>query len=696
MYDVRGKSGETDSQGRMQQAVEEWSNSAQKDKVSRLSQKIKENTDLKINAEDAKPVSREIYSSSKREKMMAGRASSPAAVKSREDDSEKVSGKHIDPKKIRLNIEKDEELEDEEVMFPVKKRQDSNVQSDESDDIQADQRDYLKSLKVRFSFAIFLTLILIAAAVFASYASSLFTADIVAFVYIMLNLILLLGVGLLNFSSSFKGIASLFTFKPDADSIVSLSFYSALIGNIYTLCSFLMSSELPTFASVSAVYSSCAAAVISFNLLAKIFYVSRVCNNLKLLDTIDTAYAAYTLSDDVAERVIPTFDGTPSIVCLAKTDSLTDFLEKSYRPSPPDNAAKAFAPISLALALIAAIVFALTKDTSSAVTAFCSICSISSPLLFELGVSVPFYKSSKRLVKHGCLVTGCEDVDTFGSADAIVADGSFIFPGKGTKIIGVKTFHKEKIEDAVLYATSIAAAGKSPLTSAFLDIFADVGIGRKLLKKVDRIVFEDNRGLYAVIEDNDVLLGNRQLMHKHMVDTPSRDYEMRYTINGRDVTYLAVNGQVRAIFIVMYGIDDETGDQLCKLDKNGVRVLIETSDPNITPELLEQKCGLDSDDIDVLESREIRILEDNRVRGPVEAGIAVKNMAGYAESINACVKLKGTFWANTVLQIVLAVLGMLFAAVVEYFGHTITAAFVLAYQFICAIPVLLISLLRRS
>jgi len=71
-------------------------------------------------------------------------------------------------------------------------------------------------------------------------------------------------------------------------------------------------------------------------------------------------------------------------------------------------------------------------------------------------------------------------------------------------------------------------------------------------------------------------------------------------------------------------------------------------------------------------------------------------MAGYSESINACVKLKGTFWANTLLQIALAVLGMLFAVILEYFGNTVTAAFVLTYQFICAVPVLLISLLRRS
>ncbi|MEG6572254.1 hypothetical protein V6C21_07035 [[Clostridium] cellulosi] len=690
MYDVHDKSGETNSQGRMQQAVEEWSNSAQREKVSRLSQKIKENTNKKINSEDTKPASREIYSSSERERMMAGRTSNTAANELHKDNPKDVNAKK------RFSIELNEETEDEEITFPIKKQQDPNIQSDELDEIQADQDDFLKSLKVRFSFSIVLTLFLIAATVFAAYAPSFFTMDIVAYGYIILNLILLLAVGLLSFSASVKGIASLFTFKPDADSIISLSFYAALIGNIYSLCDFVMSSQLPTVASVSAVYSSCAAAGISFNLLAKIFYVSRVRNNLKLLKTIDTAYAAYPVSDDVAERVIPTFDGTPSIISLAKTDSLTDFLEKSYEPSPSDIAAKAFAPISLAVALITTIVFALTKDVSSAVIAFCSICSISSPLMFEFGVSVPFYKACKRLAKHNCLLTGCKDVATFGGADAIVADGSFIFPGKGTKIIGVKTFHKEKIEEAVLYATSIAEAGKSPLASAFLDIFADVGIGRKLLKKVDRIVFEDNKGLYAVIDDNDVLLGNRQLMHKHMVDTPSRDYEMRYTINGRDVTYLAINGQVRAIFIVMYGIDDETGYQLCKLGSNGVRVLIETSDPNITPELLEQKCGLNSDDVTVLESREMRLLEDNRVYGPVEAGIAVKDMAGYSESINACVKLKGTFWANTLLQIALAVLGMLFAVILEYFGNTVTAAFVLTYQFICAVPVLLISLLRRS
>ncbi|HEX2938215.1 MAG TPA: hypothetical protein VHO66_04775 [Ruminiclostridium sp.] len=661
MYDVQGKpTGEKNGHGRMQQAVEEWTKSAQEDKISRLSKEIKSNIDA------------------------GGEINSEVKTDTEDIDKTRVFSKC--------------EFINDNFTSPLPKDNEAKTvkPGDELDDVKADQEDYLKKLIVRFTISIFIALILVGISVVPNSLPSYINAGRFPIAYISLNLILLLITGIINFSTSFKGIVQLFTFRPDSDSIVSLSFYGALIGILYSLYSYTFLSMPPAGVSTTAIYASCAALGISFNLLGKVFYVARVKNNLGLLEKIETAYSAVSVKEDDADLLMPAFDGTASIVKIKKTDSLTGFIDKSYEASPSDRTSRVYAPLTLAAALVSTGLYALLRDAGGAVTVFCALCSISSPLLFELGVSIPFYRTCKRLVNHGSILTGCADVMKFGGADAIAADGSFIFSEKGTKIIGIKTFHKAKIEESLLYASSISEAGKSPLSSAFLDIFADVGIGKKLLKKVDRIIFEDNKGLYAVIENKDVLLGNRQLMHHHMVDTPSRDYEMRYAVNGRDVVYLAVDGHVCAIFIVEYGIDDDTCDELYRLNRYGVDVLVETSDPNITPQLLEEKSGLDSENITILDFREMKVLDKYETEDSAEAGIVIKDMAGYVESIISCIKLKGTLWANTVLQVILSSLGILFAVYLEFTGITVSSVLIIGYQLLCAVPVLLIGLLRRN
>lgn len=704
-----------DNLNRMRQAVEKWEKDAEREKVSRVSQKIKSSLESadqlgaaksNENFEEREPSTvrkalNQPETASKTDKPAIDHTVYPArgyqkkaystptmSAEGTEQRTRKFSTDFMTREFSKFGAEAGTKFGED--------RRHIEERNNELEEVQIEQEETLKSLAVRFAASIFIALLLSGGAVFAAAASNVVASDMVAFGYILFDLIMLLIAGIAAFPGSVKGIVRLFAFKPDSDSIVSLSFYAALIGNLYTLCCFIFYTQPPAGVSASAVYSSCASVSLSFSLLGKILHVARVKNNLELLKKIDTVYAAYTVSEEAASGILPTFDGTASIVNIAKTGALTGFVEKSYEPSPPDKTVRIYAPIALAAALVTTIIYAASRDAGGAIATFCAICCVACPPVFELGASLPFFKAGRRLVKHGSMITGYDDINVFGSADVIVADGSFVFPGKFTKIVGVKTFHNVKIEDAVLYASSIADAGKSPLASAFLDIFSDVGIGKKLLKKVDRIAFEDNKGLYAVIDNKVVLLGNRHLMHRHMIDTPSRDYEMRYAMNGRDVVYLAVDGRVCAIFIVMYGIDEETGGKMRRLDRYGIGVLINTSDPNITPQLIEEKCGLNSEDVSVLDARQINILEKNRFEGSAKAGLAFKNMAGYAETIISCVKLKGSVWANTILQIVLACIGILFVSLLEYLGNTVSAAFVLTYQLICAVPVILIGILRRN
>jgi Cu+-exporting ATPase len=302
-------------------------------------------------------------------------------------------------------------------------------------------------------------------------------------------------------------------------------------------------------------------------------------------------------------------------------------------------------------------------------------------------------------VKQKALVTGCDTVLQYGSTDVLVADGSLIFSSRNIRIHSVKTLSGHDIKEAVLYASSIACAGKSPLSDALMGIFADVGSSRKLLKVCEKIVYENERGLSAIIDGKVVLLGNRGILRHHLIEAPSRDFEIRNTSIGKDIVYLAIEGEICAMFIVSYEADTKMASVLRKLHRFGIKLLIESTDPNITPLLLEEKCGLVVENAETLGAREMQILGEPVNDGSRQAGLAFMDLDGYVSAALSCIKLKGSIKANTTSQIIFSIFGIILVAYTAFFAGgigAVTPLLILAFQTLCAVPVLLIMLFRRN
>lgn len=714
MYDVRGKSVGGGHKGRMQQAVDDWERSANaavesdnKPDGNEIGEEVKnaiKNNIKEINAVKSKAdVKRNGAANSGDEaepSLMSDTerqyASNFAQAKSKKfskqaapQSKEVFSG----GKDINTAIDGDDAPLDYEAQ-------------DQAEEILGDQDSFKHSLLLKFAGCIICAAFLAWFAVAPELNIQLppyINVNSHPSYYISANLILLLIAGIIGFPVAFKGIASLFTFQPDADSLTLLSFYAALIGGIYTLYNYAVVEIPPSGLPATAVFSSCAAACISFNLLGKMFLVARVKNNLQFISEPENAgggfYCAAPVEPRKAQDIMRTFQGTPAIATVKKISFMTNYLEQSYIETPSDRVSRFLAPIALVAALLSAIGdIIIKKDVAGAVTVFTVVCCVASPILLEMGVSVPFYRLCKRLVKEQTLVTGCDTLSRFSGTDAVVAEGSLIFPESAIRIFGIKTFLHYKIDEAVLYASSIAYAGKSPLSGAFMGMFAD-GCGKNLLKPAEKLVYEDEKGLSAIIDNKVVLLGNREILRHHLIEAPSRDYELRNAADGRDVVYLAIDGAICAMFIVEYSLDTSSSASFRKLRHYGISLLIDSSDPNITPLLLEEKCDVPATNAVVLGAREMQILDRDKDDGRCTAGLSFKDLSGYIAGVVSCIKLNGTLRANTALQAVFSAVGMLLVIYCAFFAGGISAVsplYVLVYQALCAVPVLIISLFRRS
>lgn len=60
------------------------------------------------------------------------------------------------------------------------------------------------------------------------------------------------------------------------------------------------------------------------------------------------------------------------------------------------------------------------------------------------------------------------------------------------------------------------------------------------MPEVESVLYEDELGLVGWVNGERILVGNRELMTKYSVETPSIEYEDKYIQSGKQVTYVAV------------------------------------------------------------------------------------------------------------------------------------------------------------
>ncbi|HEX3026719.1 MAG TPA: hypothetical protein VHR42_05775 [Clostridia bacterium] len=513
------------------------------------------------------------------------------------------------------------------------------------------------------------------------------------FYFIGVNAVLLALTAVAGFPVVAPGIASLFTFGENSNSITALAFLGALAGNVGLLF-------VPVSGHV-AVYSSAAAMCIALSLLGKYLNVKRVIRNIQYasgqhsfysLDAIDDYDTAVSLSRGVAAD-------TPFVCTTEKTRFLDNFIEHSYSCGPKDKAARILAPVAFLAALAAAGgVYFVKKDLSVSLIAFSTICCVGSPVLFELGNSLPFYRAGKKLNKKKAMITGYEAIDDFSLVNVVVAEDNMLFPAGSVTVHGIKTFSGYKIEQAILNAASIVSAANSPLAPAFLSLIEQDG--KSLLKKVDGLSGEDEMGICSWIENQRMLLGNRELMRRYGVDAPSRDYEAKYLGEGRDLIYFAVGGLLSAMFILEYNSHKEVAAAVRRLQRCGVSLLVKTFDPNINSTLLSDKLKINYGSVKIMSTKERELLNsqfsDTAPSSDAEIAFS-EGFRSYSDAVISAIKLRGTFSVCNFLQIFSAVLGIFFMIFTSFTSgiNEITPVHLLAYQLLWAVPVLLINLMRK-
>ena len=482
---------------------------------------------------------------------------------------------------------------------------------------------------------------------------------------------------------------------PAPDSLVSLG---AVLAMVQLLCLVVFSAKVS--ADSTTIFGAFICLGLGFNAMGKKIATTTIIKNLTLANAPEGINAGYIINDnDAVKRLARTLDEKlPKILVSRKTGAITNFIQAGFSIHNSDYTARKLAVFSWVVTLVCFVMgLVLSKNFATAVFCAAGGAALQVPLSQTLVNSVPSALMQKSLEKVGALVNGWQGIDQLSKTTHVNFDAKHLFP-TGTVILhGIKTFEKERIDLAIIYAASVLIEKCDTMRPVFMEVIEGK---TDILYPLDSCEYIEKQGYVSWINNNRVIVGNRTLMEQYDVAMPPLSLEARFTKEGRKPVYLAVGGKLFGMFVVSYRQDEIVKENLDKLMEKGVSIILSSTDFNIDENLIEEIHGIPSDCVSVLNQKEATLLAQFTDYAPeceacmahldslpsLVAGFCSAESAKSAENICSMIQIASVLigavlavlftWSQTIMSLpLLSMLLMSFG----FMGLTMLAAFTRKY-----------------
>ena len=117
-------------------------------------------------------------------------------------------------------------------------------------------------------------------------------------------------------------------------------------------------------------------------------------------------------------------------------------------------------------------------------------------------------------------------------------------------------------------------------------------------------------GFAAWCDNNHIQIGTRRFLEQEGVALPDEDYENQHSKNGElQILYLAVSGNVHAMFVIRYVGGRNIARSLAALQQENIRLLVTSLDPSLTAKHITEAYRLPEDMVTLLDQEQCAALE---------------------------------------------------------------------------------------
>ncbi len=518
-------------------------------------------------------------------------------------------------------------------------------------------------------------------------------------------------IGILSFTACSSvisnGFSRLVKLRPDGDTLCALAHITAI------------ASIIPYLAQVeyiqrerSHIYLVVSLTALCFNTVSKLFTVMGARRNFSFTSGDRAKYFVQNCDSEGAHQLARSaVAGIPAVASMRKTELLCDFIISTYCEDVSDRIARAAAPITLCAAIGGGL-FAyfmgesqyVMNNVSWAATVVSGIFSIGAAFTGSLIVTLPMLSASKKMTAKNCAILGYGAVEEFSETNAVLVDAKTLFPANSVKVNNIWNYNKHKkssspkvqLDEAIIYAASLAVAADSVMADAF---FGMLNYKQQLLKSVSNCVYESNLGVLGWIDRRRVLIGNREHMKSHEIIVPDMKKVKAANKNDDEVIYLAVGGEVILLFFVELTANNQVKQNVEKLSKNGVSIVIKTVDGMVTDSVIAELFNIDAEQVRVIPFEQHDNFNENTKFIP-KGSAAVScdgTFTSFAAAVNGAKSLSSRIGMGCIMQIAGSGLGILLALIFVLFTNysMFNCFFILLYNLAWVIITIAAQAFRR-
>jgi Cu+-exporting ATPase len=231
------------------------------------------------------------------------------------------------------------------------------------------------------------------------------------------------------------------------------------------------------------------------------------------------------------------------------------------------------------------------QSTTLAVVTTMTVLIIACPCALGLATPISIMVGIGKAAESGILIRNGDALQQAGRLDTIILDKTGTVTEGKPSVTEIVSSDKWGEEDILRWSASIEQGSEHPLAEAIMTAASDRQI--TLLEAKDFTAVA-GRGVAAVVKDQQVLLGNRQLMQERDIDISAvMDVATALTHKAQTPVFLAVDGKMAGIISVADAIKNDSKAAIQRLHELGLKVVLLTGDNEATATAVARQVGID-------------------------------------------------------------------------------------------------------
>lgn len=279
-----------------------------------------------------------------------------------------------------------------------------------------------------------------------------------------------------------------------------------------------------------------------------------------------------------------------------------------------DKVSSVFVPIVIAIAIITFIVWLIIgKSFAVALNYFVTVLVVACPCSLGLATPLAIVIASGVCSKKGILVKNSESLENAHKVKTIIFDKTGTLT-KGTLSFS-KMYNYSDLSDDDIFKVIAGVEKKSehPIAKAIVEEAEKRNIDFDEVKEFKAI---SGQGVFAVVENYDVLIGNKRLMDANNIPVNESDFE-ELVNDGNSILYVSLNNKIVALVGVKDVVKDNVSDVISSLKKKNINVVMLTGDNEATAKKIAEVVGIETIVANVMPSQKAEYVEKLKKDGLV-------------------------------------------------------------------------------